>query len=75
MIDKALKILRAGDSDAYAQALAALPKTTQAWWEEVLACEPDDFGMDEEPTTADAAGLLRFLEQKVLPSYTSVGPS
>ena len=26
--------------------------------------------MDEELATADVAGLLRFLEQKVLPTYT-----
>jgi hypothetical protein len=35
----------------------------------VLAREPDYFDMDEEPATADAASLLHFLEQKVLPSY------
>jgi hypothetical protein len=70
MTDQALKILHAGNSDAYDQALAALPKDTQARWEEVLACEPDYFGLDEDPTTADRAGLLRFLEQAVLPSHT-----
>jgi hypothetical protein len=70
MIDKALKILRTGNADAYAQALTALPKDTQARWEEVLACEPDYFGLDEAPATADIAGLLRFLEQEVIPSYT-----
>jgi hypothetical protein len=70
MIDKALKILRINESDAYAQALAALPKAMQAWWEEVLACEPDDFDLDEAPATADRVGLLRFLDQEVRPSHT-----
>jgi hypothetical protein len=68
--DKALKILCTGRTDAYEQALAALPKDKQKWWEEVLACEPDYFDLDEEPTMADAGGLLRFLKQAVLPSYT-----
>jgi len=68
--DQALRILHAGNSAAYAQALAALPKATQAWWEEVLAREPNDFDLDEEPATANATGLLRFLEKEVLPSYT-----
>jgi hypothetical protein len=70
MIDKALKILRTGNSAAYAQALAALPKAMQAEWEDELACEPDDLDLDEAPATADRAGLLRFLEQEVRPSHT-----
>ena len=36
----------------------------------MLACEPDDFDLDEAPATADRAGLLRFLKQEILPSYT-----
>ena len=68
--DKALKILRAGNSDSYEKALAALPKDKQAWWEDALVREPDYFDEDEETFTEDAAGLLRFLEQEVLPSYT-----
>jgi hypothetical protein len=68
--DKALKILHTSDSNSYEQALAALPMDKQAGWEDALAREPDDLDLDEEPTTADAAGLLRFLEQAVLPSYT-----
>ncbi|HKF93215.1 MAG TPA: hypothetical protein VKB96_01160, partial [Gammaproteobacteria bacterium] len=69
MIDQALNILRTGRSDAYEQALAALPMDKQARWEEVLARESDDFDLDEAPATADRAGLLRFLEQAVLPSH------
>ena len=67
--DKAVKILRTDRSDSYERALAALPKDQQAWWEEVLAREPDYFDMDEETVTADATGLLRLLEQDLLPSY------
>ena len=70
MTDKALKILRTGDFDAYEKALAMISEEKQAWWEEVLAREPDYLAMDEEPATADAAGLLHFLEQEVLPSHT-----
>ena len=71
MTDKALKILRTGDFDAYEKALAMISEEKQAWWEEVLAREPDyHLAMDEEPATADAAGLLHFLEQEVLPSHT-----
>jgi hypothetical protein len=69
MTDQALNILRTGNADAYAQALTALPKDTQARWEEVLACEPDDLDMDAAPATADGAGLLDFLGQAVLPWY------
>jgi hypothetical protein len=68
--DKALKILRTGRTDAYEQALAALPKVKQVWWEDELTRESDYFDMDEEPVTADIAGLLRFLEQEVLLSHT-----
>jgi hypothetical protein len=67
--NKALKILRTSDSNSYERALAVLPKDNQAWWEEVLNREPDYFDEDEETVTADAAGLLHFLEQDVLPSY------
>ena len=67
--DKALKILRTNDFDSYEKALAVLPKDNQAWWEDALVREPDYFDEDEETFTEDAAGLLRFLEQDVLPSY------
>ncbi len=70
MRDKALKILRTGNSDAYEKALAVISKDKQAWWEEVLACEPDYLDLGEGPATADAPGLLNFLEQEVRPSHT-----
>jgi hypothetical protein len=65
-----VKILRKGDSNSYEKALAVLSKDEQEWWEEVLGREPNYFDEDEETFTEDAAGLLRFLEQEVLPSYT-----
>ena len=35
----------------------------------MLAREPDDLDEGEEPATADAEGLLRFLEGEVLPWF------
>ena len=37
--------------------------------EDRLSCDPEDLDEDQEPATRDAAGLLRFLENEVLPSY------
>ena len=70
MTDQAVKILRTRRSAAYGQARAALPKATQAGWEEVLACEPNNLDSDEASATAARAGLLRLLERAVLPSHT-----
>jgi hypothetical protein len=69
MTDQAVKILRTSRSAAYGQARAALPKATQAGWEEVLACEPNNLDSDEASATAARAGLLDFLERAVLPSH------
>ena len=66
---KALEILRTGKYDAYENALAALREDTRDWWKECISRDPDDFDEDEEPATPDAAGLLHFLEKKVLPWY------
>ena len=35
----------------------------------ISACDPDELGEREEPATADAEGLRRFLEGKVLPWF------
>ncbi len=37
--------------------------------EDRLSCDPEDLDEDQEPATPDAAGLLCFLENEVLPSY------
>ena len=34
------------------------------WWEEVLACDPDELEEDQEPYTADAAGLDPSVERQ-----------
>jgi hypothetical protein len=69
MTVRALDVLRAGKARAYAEALSALREDTRNWWQEVLGWEPDDFEEDEEPYAANAADLLRFLEEKVVPWY------
>jgi len=56
-------------NDAYEAALAALRDDKQTWWADTLACDPDELGEREEPATADAEGLRRFLEGKVLPWF------
>jgi len=42
---------------------------TQAWWADVLTRDPDELEDGEEPATADADGLRRFLEDEVLPWF------
>lgn len=69
MTRRALDRLRAGGAKAYAEALAALRENTRAWWQDQLAGEADDGDDEEHPPAADAAGLRRFLEEKVLPWY------
>ena len=58
-------------NDAYEAALAALRDDKQTWWADTLACDPDELGEREEPATADAEGLRRFLEGEVLPWFES----
>jgi hypothetical protein len=69
MTRRALDLLGTGAADAYNAALAALRGTTRHWWEEALVHDPDELEEDQEPYTADAAGLLRFLEGEILPWY------
>ena len=69
MTARALDVLRAGKAKAFAEALSALREDTRNWWGEVLDCEPDDYEEDEKSYAADAANLLRFLEEKVVPWY------
>jgi hypothetical protein len=67
MTRRALELLGSKRNDAYEAAVAALRDDTQGWWEDVLARDPDELGEGEEPATADAEGLRRFLE--VLPWF------
>ena len=69
MTRRALDLLGAGNADAYDAALTALREDTRHWWEEALPHDPDELEEDQEPYTADAAGLLRFLEGETLPWY------
>ena len=69
MTRRALEILESQRNDAYEAALAELREDTQQWWADTLKLEPDELEEDEEPATADAEGLRRFLEGKVLPWF------
>jgi hypothetical protein len=69
MTRRALELLGSRRNDAYEAALAALREDTRQWWADVLARDPDEFGTDDEPATADAGSLRRFLEGKVLPWF------
>jgi hypothetical protein len=66
---RALDLLNSKRNDAYEAALAALRPDTQEWWADVLASDPDELEEDEQPATADAEGLRRFLEEEVLPWF------
>jgi hypothetical protein len=66
---RALDLLGSKRNDAYETALTALREDTQEWWTDVLASDPDELEEDEEPATADAEGLRRFLEDEVLPWF------
>jgi hypothetical protein len=69
MTRRALEILESQRNDAYEAALAELRDDTQGWWADVLAGGVAVLDDDEEPATADIAGLRRFLEGKVLPWF------
>jgi hypothetical protein len=49
--------------------VAALREDTQQSWADILARDHDELEEDEEPATADAEGLRRFLEGEVLPWF------
>ena len=69
MTKRALDLLGSKRNDAYEVALAALHKDTRVWWVDVLARDPGELDEDEEPATADAEGLRRFLEEDLLPWF------
>src|SRR5208283_4184406 len=51
------------------RALEMLREDTRAWWADTLARNPGELDEGEEPATADAEGLRRFLEVEVLPWF------
>ncbi len=71
---KGIAILEAGGS--YEKALAAVREDTRGWWEDILRDdlvnypngEPDE-GESYVPSRPDAASLLRFLKDDVLPVF------
>jgi hypothetical protein len=65
MTEEALKILASPSSSDYSRALTALREDTQGWWQDQL--EHDD--EEQEPYSANAESLRRFLEDEVLPWY------
>jgi hypothetical protein len=69
MTRRALDMLGTQHKDAYEAAMAALREDTREWWADILAREPDELDEGEEPATADAQGLRRFLEAEVLPWF------
>lgn len=69
MAHRALALLGSRRNDAYEAALAAPHEETRTWWANVLAREPLEPHDGEEPATADAEGLRRFLETEVLPWF------
>lgn len=69
MTRRALDLLGSRRNDAYEAALAELREDTQVWWTDTLATDPNELDEDETPATADAEGLRRFLEAKVLPWF------
>jgi hypothetical protein len=69
MTRRSLNLLNSKRNDAYEAALAALREDTQQWWADVLARDPDEMEEGEEPASADADGLRRFLEGEVLPWF------
>jgi hypothetical protein len=69
MTRHALDLLGSLRNDRYEAALAALREDTCDWWASTLAQDPEEREEEEEPATADAEGLRRFLEGEVLPWF------
>jgi hypothetical protein len=68
--EKALRVLaKPNSASAYSKALAVLHQDTRSWWQDQLACDPEDHDEDETPYKADAESLARFLQSEVLPWY------
>jgi hypothetical protein len=63
--NEALGVLQAGGAKAYREALSRLREDTREWWQDILA-DPDE---DGQPYSANAKGLVRFLQDQVGPWY------
>ena len=69
MTRRAFELLSSKPHNNYERALAALREDTRQWWAATLARDPLELMDDDEPATADAEGLHRFLERKVFPWF------
>ena len=72
---RALDLLETGKGRAYDKALGALSEDTRERWEELIKRKPGlgllMFDNWESRYTANADGLLEFLQKEVMPSYES----
>ena len=75
MTEEALKILASPSPSAYSRALAALRDDTQRWWQQQLSSAPEDYDEEQEPYSADAESLKRFIEDAVSHGTRSGGES
>ncbi len=72
MTRQALDLFDSSRKDAYEAALATLRDDTRESWEDTLARDPDELEEEEEePATADAECMRRFLEREILPWYVT----
>ena len=69
MTREALDLLSSRRNDTYEAALETLREDTRGWWADTLGRGSDERDEGEEPATADADGLRRFLEAQVLPWF------
>ncbi len=73
IITRALDLLQAGKARAYDKALGTLSEETRDRWKELIKPKPGltllNFGDEEPRYTANADGLVEFLQDEVMPSY------
>jgi len=72
---RALDLLQAGKARAYDKALGTLSEETRERWKELIKPKPRlsllNFDNEENRYTANADGLVEFLQEEVMPSYES----
>jgi hypothetical protein len=73
IITRVRDLLMAGETRAYDEALSALSEDTRERWEELIKPQPElgllIFDRLESRYTANADGLIEFLQKEVMPSY------
>ena len=72
---RALDLLQGGKARAYDKALDTLSEETRERWKELIKPKPGlsllNFDNEENRYTANADGLVEFLQEEVMPSYES----